>query len=249
MQNLFHWFHDQTLGSWVVFSLVANTAIFAVSVEACRRTFRRFQERRLFPKPQPLTRRDVLLATLAVLLNSGVAIVGWLLWKQGVVTITHPSPGRTLLDTLLLIGLMDAGMYVFHWIAHFRVLFPWVHRTHHTHEATNPLSLFVLNPIEVLGFGGLLVAVLTLVPLSGVAILVYLTFNVVFGTLGHVGVEPFPRRWMRLALVRQIGTSTFHALHHADPRHNFGFYTTVWDRLFGTLHPRYDAEITGGTLA
>jgi aspartate racemase len=36
----------------------------AVSVEACRRTFRRFQERRLFPEPQPLTRRDGLLHVL-----------------------------------------------------------------------------------------------------------------------------------------------------------------------------------------
>ena len=43
----------------------------------------------------------------------------------------------------------------------------------------------------------------------------------------------------------QIGTSTFHAEHHLQPRTNYGFYTVIWDRLFGTLHPRYDAALAG----
>ena len=38
--------------------------------------------------------------------------------------------------------------------------------------------------------------------------------NLIFGTLGHVGVEPFPKSWARWRLLRQIGTSTFHAEHH-----------------------------------
>lgn len=39
----------------------------------------------------------------------------------------------------------------------------------------------------------------------------------------------------RLPLVRAIGSSSFHAGHHRTPATNFGFYSTVWDRLFGTL--------------
>ena len=35
---------------------------------------------------------------------------------------------------------------------------------------------------------------------------------------------------------------SFHAQHHAEPTHNFGFYTLLWDRLFGTLHPEYEAR-------
>ena len=137
---------------------------------------------------------------------------------------------------------MDAGMYGLHWMVHHRRLFPLIHRTHHTHEATNPLSLFVLNPCEVLGFGALLILALMLFPLSAYAIFIYLTLNLAFGTVGHAGVEPFPRRWLRLPFLRQVGTSTFHGLHHAEPEHNFGFYTVVWDRLFGTIHPEYDAS-------
>ena len=40
-------------------------------------------------------------------------------------------------------------------------------------------------------------------------------------------------------LLRDIGGSTFHARHHQDLRCNFGFYTLIWDRLFGTLRKDY----------
>ena len=139
-------------------------------------------------------------------------------------------------------------MYSLHWLVHARWIYPLVHRTHHTHESTNPLSLFVLNPFEVLGFGGLLVGALMIFPLSATAVGGYLTLNLVFGTVGHAGVEPLPDRWMRHPALRFLGTSTFHAQHHADPRHNFGFYTVIWDRLFGTIHPGYEERVFG-TLA
>ena len=107
----------------------------------------------------------------------------------------------------------------------------------------NAISLFVLSPFEVLGFGGLMTAVMTLVPLSGAAVLIYLALKILFGTLGHAGVEPFPESWRRRPLLREIGSSSFHAGHHRTPTNNFGFYTLIWDRLFGTLerpnHPSF----------
>jgi sterol desaturase/sphingolipid hydroxylase (fatty acid hydroxylase superfamily) len=90
-----------------------------------------------------------------------------------------------------------------------------------------------------------MLSVLVAMPFSGTSILVHLLLNVLFGTLGHAGVEPFPKSCARWILVRQIGTSTFHAKHHLQPRTNYGFYTVIWDRLFGTLHPQYDAAISG----
>jgi sterol desaturase/sphingolipid hydroxylase (fatty acid hydroxylase superfamily) len=74
-----------------------------------------------------------------------------------------------------------------------------------------------------------------LVPLSGTAVLIYLALNILFGTLGHAGVEPFPESWRRRQLLREIGSSSFHARHHRTLTTNYGFYTLAWDRLFGTL--------------
>lgn len=161
------------------------------------------------------------------------------------ITITLPAWWRTIVDEFVFLLLMDCGMYLSHRIAHDPWLYKKIHATHHSHQVKDPISLFVLSPFEVMGFGIRMLSVLVAMPFSGTSILVHLLLNVLFGTLGHAGVEPFPKSWARWILVRQIGTSTFHAKHHLQPRTNYGFCTVNWDRLFGTLHPQYDAAISG----
>ena len=48
-----------------------------------------------------------------------------------------------------------------------------------------------------------------------------------------------PCAWVHWPVLGMIGTSTFHARHHQTPTSNYGFYTALWDRLFGTLDPSY----------
>jgi sterol desaturase/sphingolipid hydroxylase (fatty acid hydroxylase superfamily) len=100
----------------------------------------------------------------------------------------------------------------------------------------------VLHPLETLGFGSLWLLVLLAWHWSWLGMCIYFTLNLGAGTLGHLGVEPLPRWWSQVPVLRELGTSTFHAQHHQDPGHNFGFYTLIWDRLFGTLFPDYDAR-------
>ncbi|MGC4031889.1 MAG: sterol desaturase family protein [Tepidisphaeraceae bacterium] len=139
-----------------------------------------------------------------------------------------------VLDALILLVVMDFAMYVLHRIAHHRLLFPLVHRTHHRYDRPRPLNLFVLNPFEVLGFGTLWLAVLCLYSFTWLGMILFLVLNLAFGTIGHLGVEPFPRSWKRLPIIKHMGSSTFHADHHQDEHVNFGFYTDIWDRLFRT---------------
>ena len=239
-EALFAWLWARSLWEWTALSLVGNVAIFVGSVWLCQWLWRRFPGQPLMRNQRPITRRDMGLSALAVLLNSLVAVVGFGLWKSGWIRLTQPGVFRTLLDVVMFLLAMDLSMYVFHRIAHLPPLFRLLHAPHHVHESTNALSLFVLHPAEVLGFGALMVAVMMLLPLSGTAVLVYLALNVLWGTLGHAGVEPLPRGLFRLPLLGQLGTSTFHAQHHVSPSRNFGFYTVLWDRLLGTMDPEYD---------
>lgn len=232
---LYDWFASFTLPGWIALSLVGNFVVFGLSVAFCAWIARRYGHHPLFPQPHPITRADMGLAFLTVLLNSLVGVVGWLLWKAGWIRITQPPWWRTVVDVVLFVGLMDFGMYIFHRVAHHRWIYGWLHARHHQHISVNPISLFVLHPCEVLGFGGLMIAVMMLVPLSGAAVLIYLTLNTLFGTLGHAGVEPFPASWEHRPVLREIGSSSFHAGHHRTPGKNYGFYTLLWDRLFGTL--------------
>jgi sterol desaturase/sphingolipid hydroxylase (fatty acid hydroxylase superfamily) len=163
-----------------------------------------------------------------------VSVAGWALWRGGFIVIRTGSSLRAAIDALLLLLMMDLAMYVLHRVAHLRWLYPFVHATHHRFDRPRPLTLFVLNPAEVLGFGGLWLVVLVLYSPSWTGVLAYLTLNVAFGTIGHLGVEPLPEPLLGAPLLRHLGTSTFHADHHQDPDHNFGFYTDLWDRLFRT---------------
>jgi sterol desaturase/sphingolipid hydroxylase (fatty acid hydroxylase superfamily) len=64
----------------------------------------------------------------------------------------------------------------------------------------------------------------------------------VFGMLGHLSIEPFPRYWLRIPGLKLICTSTFHYIHHQNGNYNFGFYTTIWDRIGNTLAPDYKEQ-------
>lgn len=182
---------------------------------------------------------EVLLAVVSVLLNSTVTVLGLYLWRQGIIVVRGDAGLRAWLDVLVLFLGMDLAMYILHRMAHIPLLYPLFHQTHHRFEDPRPLTLFALNPLENLSFGLLWLLVLCLYEASWLGIAVYLTLNVAFGLIGHLGVEPFPQWWVKVPVVRQISTSTFHAQHHKDGGHNFGFYTLIWDRLFGTLSPRY----------
>lgn len=209
-----------------------------------------YREKAVAEPPEPITRAEVLYATGCVILNTGVMIAGAVLWRGGLLHVRYDLGFMgVLVDVLVLFIAMDLAMYVLHRIAHHPRLYPLIHQTHHRYENPRPLTLFVLNPFETLGFGALWLTVLMVYSASVMSIVIYLTFNLVFGMVGHLGVEPLPARWLQLPVIRFISTSTFHAEHHGDKQHNFGFYTVIWDRLFGTLSPDYTEDFNRANRA
>ncbi len=252
--NLFNDFftalYTMPLEQAAFWSLLGNVVMFAAALLAGEVLVRRYHNKPNSLPPEPISRQEIMFALLCVVLNALVAVVGIILWRADII---HLRPNgdvlSTFIDVVVLIVLMDFGMYVFHRVAHHPLLYPIIHLTHHLYENPRPLTLFVLNPFEVLGFGALLIVVIGLSQASQVAIVIYLAFNLIFGLVGHLGVEPAPDAWLKLPVIRTISTSTFHAEHHHDKTHNFGFYTVIWDRLFGTLSPEYaqDFERANGS--
>ncbi|CAN5349348.1 hypothetical protein BH09VER1_BH09VER1_28200 [soil metagenome] len=220
--------------------LLANFVVFVGSVILCWLLGWLFSSRRLFERWEPLRPVEILAALASIAFNTGISLLGWWLWKTDFIILKTGGPLTAILDCLLMLLFMDFGMYVLHRFVHHPRLFPLFHRFHHRHETTNPISLFVLHPVEVVGFGLLMIAFLVLYPMSFAGLVAYLTLNVLWGTLGHSGVEPFPRKFRSIPVLALLGTSTFHAEHHEHPRFNYGFYTLLWDKLFGTLDPEYD---------
>lgn len=221
---------------WLV---VQNFLQFTICIAVGQLFVMQFQKNPIGERPLALERREVLLAVTCVFLNSVVAVIGWVMWKHGIIQIHSDVGWSAIIDVVVLLLLMDFLMYVTHRICHHKLFFSWVHGTHHLYSRPRPLSLFVLNPLEVFGFGFLWLLVLSLYHSSWLAIVVYLLLNAAWGTIGHIGVEPMPMSWPQIPILGRLSTSTFHAQHHQLENKNFGFYTDVWDRLFGTVHPPY----------
>ncbi len=222
---------------WII---VENVGIFVAAILIGHVLVRLFKACPISERPAPISQEEILLTISTIFLNSLITVIGLFLWRADWIRIAYNvSIPRAILDTLVLFFAMDFLMYIFHRVAHLPFLFPILHATHHKYENPRPLTLFVLNPIECLGFGVLWLVMIVIYPASLVAITVYLALNVAFGLIGHLGVEPFPILWTHIPGIALISTSTFHAEHHADSGHNFGFYTLIWDRLFGTIAPDY----------
>lgn len=182
---------------------------------------------------EPLMLSDYWAVLSTLICNVLVFIFGAFLWKEGYLAVdfNEISVVKIVLQLLVLLVVIDFWMYVFHKLAHSKWLYPLIHQRHHEHVGVNALSLFVLSPFEALGFGVMLLAVLYVYPFHYVAVGMYLVVNVVWGTIGHFNKVA---RLGNTGWVSWLGTASFHNRHHLEPQTNFGFYTTLWDRLFQT---------------
>lgn len=216
---------------WLIFSLIVNIFLYLFSIglyifieKTCRKS-------QLQEKNHPVTRSDFYLSLLTIGCNSFVMLLGAFLWKKGWIV-----PGQTesvigiIAEVAVLLLLMDFLMYLFHFAAHLPLVYKVLHGKHHEHISTNFLSLFVLHPLETIGFGLMMLVLLVGHDFSVISISIYLLLNLIWGTIGHLNREFFPASFDRFF----VGTTRFHNQHHLDESKNFGFYTSIWDRLFGT---------------
>jgi Delta7-sterol 5-desaturase len=200
-----------------------------------------YQKNSLIQSEHKLSQSEIRLTILTIIINSSVTLAGWVLWKQGYIKLEHNYSFKILFDFLIIFLVMDLLMYLLHRAGHLSFIYPYLHKTHHRIENPSPIALFVLNPAETLSFGGLWLLVLCSASFSWIGISIYLLINIIFGITGHLGVEPLPKSFSKNRFFKYFATSTFHTQHHQDIKVNYGFYTTIWDRLFGTLADYYES--------
>lgn len=188
----------------------------------------------LFGKTYRYTTREWLICGTTNVLNTVVTFAGCWMWAKGIISISTNISFTILTDFLILFFAMDLLMYLFHYVIHKTFLYNVIHQLHHQSVDPTPMDLFILHPAEAIGFGALWLILLTTATFNIYAIIIYLIVNVIFGLTGHLGMEPLPDKVRNSPLIRYLGTSTFHHDHHQDIRYNYGFYTSIWDRIADT---------------
>lgn len=172
----------------------------------------------------------------------------FLLSRGFLITNDRPADYWTLvIEYALYFFLFDAWFYWLHRWMHKEPIYSWVHKWHHKSTAPNLLTTFSVNPLESFVNGGFVPIFLTTATLIGApahsaAVALMVPTNIVMGLYVHSGYEFLPRWWNRLWITKWFISATFHDQHHKFFNWNFGGYTTLWDRLCGTMRPKFEAD-------
>lgn len=140
---------------------------------------------------------------------------------------------------LALIVLHDAWFYWTHRLIHDPRLFRRFHRLHHRSHNPSPFTAYSFDVGEAAINAAFVPIALIFLPVSELALFVFLTHMIVRNVIGHSGYELFPAWRNGRPVFDWLTTVTHHDLHHAQAGWNYGLYFTFWDRVMGTEHPLY----------
>lgn len=213
--------------SLFIFFLIENAALYYFSILIGKM----IEPENTFLKK---TDRKWIFSTLVC--NTFITFLGFELYNLGIMKIDFSSSlFSILLDTFLLVVLMDFFMFAFHYFVHQLKWFYEIHKHHHTHIETNVYSLYVLHPIETLGFGFIWLFLISILEFNYLSIIIYLILNLSYGVFGHLKTDIFPHFWYSNYFTKWISTTKFHSNHHKNESYNYGFYFTIWDKIFKTI--------------
>ncbi|MGH7328684.1 MAG: sterol desaturase family protein, partial [Polyangiaceae bacterium] len=156
----------------------------------------------------------------------------------------------TIVYTLWLALTLDFSLFLGHWLEHF---VPWLwefHKTHHSAEQLNPITVYRMHPLDTL-FTFVVTGVLLGVSdglfqsfvRGNYAEVIVFNLNIAFFAFYLVGYNlrhthvwlHYGPRWSRVFV-----SPALHQIHHSvDERHhnkNMGFLFSFWDAMFGTLY-------------
>jgi len=158
-------------------------------------------------------------------------------WMQ---TNSEPAAWYVVLyEFLLYFFIFDVYFYAVHRLIHIEPLYSWTHRVHHKSIAPNPLSSSSMNPIEGTLEGLIIPLFLAAFTVHEASMMVIIPFATLMGWYVHCGYEFMPRWWYRNPLTSWFITPMFHDQHHQYVTYNYGGFTTIWDRVFGTTRPQF----------
>jgi lathosterol oxidase len=153
-------------------------------------------------------------------------------------TVTDHGWGYLLLSIFALLVFTETLVYWIHRALHLRSLYRLIHRHHHAFRAPTPWASLAFHPLD---------AFAQALPYHLFAFLFPIHVGVYAGALMAITFwaflihEPpllFPEGWPNLA--------SHHAIHHTCNKHNYGQFSTLWDRIAKTYrHPKGEVHITG----
>ena len=115
----------------------------------------------------------------------------------------------------------------FHQFLHLRFIYPYIHKHHHRQKAPSRGNADAVNvhPIEFLVGEYLHLLTIYLVPCHVFTAIFFIVIGGILASLNHTRFD---------VNIPYIYSVKAHDVHHRLPESNYGQYTMLWDRIFGS---------------
>jgi sterol desaturase/sphingolipid hydroxylase (fatty acid hydroxylase superfamily) len=226
---------------------IASTWALAFAVSALLFVVFRgfFGRRRIQPgvSRRRVLRHELLFSALSV--SMAGALLGALtsaLERSGAIELAPgPAPWYRIAGEIGLYFLsFDLYFYLTHRLMHLGPVYRWIHSAHHASTAPGPLTAFSFNPLEAALTGSFLPFFLAALDPHALSVgVIAVLLGPVLSILVHSGHEIFPAWWYGSPFTKWLLTPMYHDQHHQLFHCNYGGFTTLWDRAFGTMSPSF----------
>lgn len=190
-------------------------------------------------------RKEMFFAVVSITISATVlSFLTNQLWENGFIT-SNKEPARwwvIAFEFTLSFFLFDTYFYWFHRWMHKKPIYEWIHKIHHYSTSPNLLTTLSVNPLESFINGGFVPLFLTIYTVHDETLALITPCNIIMGLYVHSGHEFLPHWWNKTWATKWFITTTFHDQHHKYFNYNFGGYTTIWDRICGTMRKKYETD-------
>ena len=182
------------------------------------------------------------LLNLVVFMAAGV-LVGWIILNNvgqiySVMNWDAKEVIYLIASFFIALGLHDIYFYWSHRFLHVKWVFKRVHSLHHKSHTVNAWSSFSFHPFEGFIQIGIVPIIACVMPIHENVLMLFTFFLLLISVYGHCGYELRPNK---PNVFNVFNTSLHHYQHHKFGRYNFGIYLNVWDKMFKSGYPDYDA--------
>jgi len=241
MQEAFKHFWVDFAGEALRYWIFAGTTFLLVWVIFRRRLLHRLIQKK-FPENERLL-KEFLYSMSSVAIFSLIGVGVYFGIKQGYGQmykhINDYGVPYFLLSIVLCILIHDTYFYWTHRLMHHPRIFKYVHLVHHKSTNPSPWAAYSFHPFEAIIQGLIGPLLILLLPLHVYALLAFAMYQISYNVMGHLSFELFPGGFTK-SFMFWHNTTTHHNMHHKFFNCHYSIYFNWWDRLMGTMHPRYD---------
>ena len=143
------------------------------------------------------------------------------------------------ISIILMMLIHDTYFYWAHRLMHHPKLYRHVHLVHHRSTSPSPWAAYAFHPFEAMIEAAVFWVFIFAFPVYPLALFTFLFYMITRNVLGHLGIELFPKWFLRSKWLNWHTTTTHHDLHHKNFNTNYGLYFSWWDKWMGTEDKSY----------